>query len=407
MDKYFSFTKTNLNKLPIPDKGKRAYYYDNKINGFSVAVTDKGTKTLLVYRKINGKPERISIGRYPDISLDEARARAHDINAAIARGENPNVERRKDKEWTLKHLFELYLNNYAKAHKKTWREDEAQYRRYLQDWGRRRLSSLSKADIQERHLKIGEQHGHYAANRLLSMLQMLFNQAREWGWGKPNPAQGVKRFKEKSRERFLRAEELPRFFQALEEETNDSIRDYVWLSLLTGARRSNVLSMRWQDIQFDTGIWFIAETKNGTAQCLPLVSKALNILKERRAAYPQAEFVFPSNSKKGHLTEPNKAWQKLLERAQLKDLHLHDLRRSLGSWQAATGANLSVISKTLNHKDLATTGIYARLDLEPVREAMEKATCAMLEATQAISQQQVGQADTASGSADLPTNTSG
>lgn len=392
MDKHFNFTKPHLNKLPTPDKGKRAYYYDTKINGFGIAVTDKGTKTFLVYRKIKGKPERITIGRYPDVSLDEARAQAHEINAAIARGENPNAERRKDKEWTLAHLFNLYLKHYAKAHKKTWAEDEAQYQRYLQDWGERRLSSLQKTDIQERHLNIGEEHGHYAANRVLSLLQTLFNQAQAWGWDKPNPVQGVKRFKEKSRERFLQAEELPRFFQALEEETNDNIRDYVWLSLLTGARRSNVLSMRWEDIHFDTAIWFIPETKNGTAQRLPLVDKALDILRERRAAHPQAEFVFPSHSKTGHLTEPKKAWKKLLERAQLEDLRLHDLRRSLGSWQAATGANLSVISKTLNHKDLATTGIYARLDLEPVREAMEKATTAMLEATQVI-QQQVSKED--------------
>ncbi len=386
----FSFTKATLNKLSSPDKGKRAYYYDTKINGFGMAVTDKGSKTFLVYRKINGKPERITIGRYPDISLDEARAQAHDINAAIARGENPNAARRKDKEWTLTYLFSLYLDNYAKAHKKTWQEDAAQYQRYLEDWGARRLSSLKKADIQERHLKIGDEHGHYAANRLLSLLQTLFNWAKEWGWDQPNPVHGIKRFKEKSRERFLQAHELPRFFQALEVETNTTIRDYVWLSLLTGARRSNVLAMRWQELQLEQAIWHIPETKNGTSQRIPLMTRAVDILHQRRAQLPQAEFVFPSHSQTGHLMEPKKAWKKLLERAQLEDLRLHDLRRSLGSWQAATGANMSVISKTLNHKDIATTEIYARLDLEPVREAMEKATAAMLEATQAIQQQERG-----------------
>ncbi len=387
-DARFPFTKPLLNKLPLPEKGKRAYYYDTKIKGLSIAVTDKGTKTFLVYRKINGKPERISIGHYPDMSLDDARAQAHEINAAIARGENPNAERRKDKEWTLGHLFELYLKHYAKAHKKTWQEDEAQYRRYLLAWGERRLSSIQKTDLQALHLQIGEQHGQYAANRLLSLLQTLFKQAQEWGWNKANPVLGVKRFREKSRERFLQADELPRFFMALEAETNANIRDYVWLSLLTGARKSNVLAMRWVEIQFEQAIWHIPETKNGTQQRVPLVSKALKILQERRQTLAGTEFVFPSRSQVGHLTEPKNAWKKLLERAQLEDLRLHDLRRSLGSWQAATGANLSVIGKTLNHKDIATTGIYARLDLEPVRAAMEKATDAMLEATQAITQHQ-------------------
>lgn len=88
-------------------------------------------------------------------------------------------------------------------------------------------------------------------------------------------------------------------------------------------------------------------------------------------------FVFPGTGKKGHLVEPKKGWKRILERANIEDLRVHDLRRSLGSWQASTGANLSVIGKTLNHKNVSTTAIYARLNLDPVRKAMDKAVNAM------------------------------
>lgn len=379
----FSFSKALLNKLPNPEAGKRAYYYDTKTHGLGLSITPKGTKTFILYRKIHGKPERITLGRYPNIEIDEARALAHEANAAIERGENPNAKKRLARaEWTIGELFELYLEQYAKLHKRSWEEDEAQYQRYLQIWVNRKLSSLRKTDIQMLHTEIGQNHGQFAANRLLSLLQTMFNKAIEWGWEKPNPALGIKKFTERSRERFLQADELPRFFQALATESNTTIRDYVWLSLLTGARKSNVLSMRRQDLDLKQGLWTIPMTKNGTSQLLPLVPEAVEILQRRLQADNTHTFIFPSHSQTGHLVEPKKAWKKLLERAGIEDLRLHDLRRSMGSWQATTGANLSVIGKTLNHKDVSSTSIYARLSLDPVRQAMETATRAMLDAGQ-------------------------
>lgn len=210
------------------------------------------------------------------------------------------------------------------------------------------------------------------------MLQTVFNRAIEWGWGQSNPAKGVRKFKEQSRDRFLQSDELPRLFKALQLEPNDAVRDYVLLSLFTGARKGNVLSMRWEQINFDRATWAIPMTKNGESHTVPLVESALQILHIRRARI-KTDWVFPSHGVTGHLVEPKKAWKRILERAEIKDLRLHDLRRSLGSWQAVTGASLPVIGKTLAHKHVNTTAIYARLNLDPVRESMDKATKAMLE----------------------------
>ncbi|MDM8545825.1 tyrosine-type recombinase/integrase [Candidatus Venteria ishoeyi] len=375
----FSFTAAKLNKLPVPEKGKRRYYYDTKVQGLGVAITGMGTKTFIVYRKINAKPERITLGRFPDVPLDEARAQAFEVNAAIARGENPNDKRRRIREeWTLTALFERYMQDYARPHKRSWQEDEAQFQRYLQDWKNHKLSSLKKVELQNLHTRIGEEHGKYAANRLISLLHSVFEKAIEWGWDSENPVTRIKKFSEQSRTRFLQADELPRFFSALENEPNHTLKDYIWLSLLTGARRANVLAMRWQEVNLDAAFWQIPRTKNGSAQRLPLMPEAVAILKNRQQLHGQQVFVFPANSKSGHFTSPQKAWKNLLKKAEIEDLRLHDLRRSLGSWQAVTGANISVIGKTLNHKTLAATEIYARLDLDPVRQAMEVATQAML-----------------------------
>lgn len=375
----FNFTKKRLAALPAPPKGKRAYYRDDSTRGLVLCINPSGTKTFQVYRKVKGRPERITLGKFPDLTIEQARGKASEINSEIANGQNPNEERRKKRlEKTVEGLFNYYLENHAKVHKKTWQEDLSQYNRHIIKWKKRKLSDLEKADIQRLHSKLGNDSGHYAANRVLALLHSMFNHGIEWGFCENNPAHGIKKFKEKSRERFLQADELPRFFKALMEEPNTTIRDYILISLLTGARRDNVQCMRWEEINFDEQTWLIPETKNGNSHKVPLVQTAIDLLRNRQAE-SNSEWVFPSNGALGHLVEPRKAWLRILQRANIKDLRLHDLRRSLGSWQAATGASLSVIGKSLAHKNVSTTAIYARLNLDPVRDSMNKATAAILE----------------------------
>lgn len=383
-----NFTKKVLADLPLPLTGKRAYYYDSKTRGLAVCVLPSGKKTYFVYRKINGRPERINIGNINDFSPEQARGIAAEINAQIARGENPAQKTRLAKsEITLGELFDEYLNRYAKIHKSSWLEDKRQFNCYLAHWKQRKLSNIRRNDLQKLHQEIGNNNGHYAANRLLALISSLFNRAKEFSlWDKINPADGIKKFKEKSRSRFLQSDELPRFFQALSEEPNESARDYILLSLLSGARKANVLAMQWQEINLELGLWTIPKTKNGEAHTIPLVPQALEILKNRYQN-KKNEWVFASHSKSGHFADPKKAWQRILERAGITDLRIHDLRRSLGSWQASTGASLAIIGKTLAHKNVNTTAIYARLNIDPVRDAMNKATQAMWDAGNITSQE--------------------
>ncbi len=380
----FNFTKRAIDALPTPPR--RVYHYDTRTRGLALAVNPSSHKVFLLYRWIQRRPERITLGRYPDLSIERARGRAQELNASIARGENPADRRRIARaEMTLGELFTLYLEKYARVHKRSWRQDEGQFNLHLADWRARRLSSLLPADLAALHARVGRDHGHYTANRLLALLHTVFNLAITWGWQAPNPAHGLRRFPEVSRERFLSGSELRRFFRALALEPNPAMRDLFLLCLLTGARRGNVQAMRWEDIDGERHTWRIPETKPGGAHTVPLVGPAVAVLRARRrsqdeCAAERSEFVFPGWGRSGHLEEPRAAWLALLKRAHLRDLRLHDLRRTLGSWQASTGSSLPIIGKTLGHRTPSTTQIYARLNLEPVRASLETATQALLEA---------------------------
>jgi integrase len=185
------------------------------------------------------------------------------------------------------------------------------------------------------------------------------------------------------RKRFLQSGELPKFFAALAADDSDTFRDFVSLALLTGARRENVLTMKWADVDLGECLWRIPDTKNGEPLDVPLVPEAVAILKARKPADDDADgapYVLPAARGSGPMAPPKKRWTALLERAELDDLRLHDLRRSMGSWQAKTGASLIVIGKSLGHKSASATQVYAHLDVDPVRESMEKAAGAMLTA---------------------------
>lgn len=376
-----NFTKTTIDALLRPEHGKRADYQDTKTLGLQIRVTSSGVKTFSVLRRINGILERITLGRYPDLAIEQARRKAAEINSAVAGGSNPaDIVRASKQEMTLDDLFNEYMVRTAAFNKRP-DKPKANYRLYLSQWGKRKLSTIKHGEVDSLHKKLGRDKGVVTANIALKLLHVMYNKAiNEWRiWKGENAAHGIKKFTEQSRDRFLQGDELPRFFQALANEQNDTMRDYFLLSLLTGARRSNVLAMQWADVNLDRQEWRIKETKNGTPQTVTLSPEAVEVLQNRKPT-ESGRFVFPGIGSTGHLAEPKKGWERILKRASIIDLRIHDLRRTLGSWQAKTGASLAIIGKSLNHKNQNTTAIYARLDLDPVRNSVNTATSAMMAA---------------------------
>ena len=427
MGSKFNFTKEALERLRLPAPGERAIYHDPKTTGLQVRVTATGIKTFSIFRRIKGgQPERITLGRFPDMTVEQARKLAARVNAAIEEGSNPaDVKRAHKSEPTLSEFFKEYGERHGQR-KRAWKDDQQRFRDYLEGpLGTRKLSAIGREMI-GRILADMERAGKAGAtvNNVRALASGLFGKAIEWSYVTDNPVKGIKTRKANKRDRFLQADELPRFFVSVGEEPNENIRDYFLLSLLTGARRANVLAMRWNQISLAEGIWRIPDTKNGTPQNVTLSPEALEILKTRKET-AEGAFVFPGEGASKHLMEPKKGWQRIFDRDELKQvtalieaaggtfalresdsvvdslerakkaakklkidcdgcridgLRIHDLRRTLGSWQAKQGASLAIIGKSLNHKSQQTTAIYARLDLDPVRASVNSATAAMFEA---------------------------
>lgn len=368
------FTKAALLKAPAAAKGARDYYYDEREAGLMMAVTPAGSKAFYLYKRIEGRPERLKLGGFPDMTVEQARKAAAKAKGAIAAGKNPQKDKKAIRdEMTFGALFGEYMDKYSKVHKKSWQYDEREVNKYLSHWFRRKISSIDRAEVERLHAKIGKENGIYQANRLLERIRSIFNKAIEWGWQGTNPAVGVKKFREQSRDRFLQPDELPRFFEALANEPNEAARDFFMISLLTGARKSNTLAMMWKDINFDTATWRIEDTKNAEPLTVHLPQQAIALLIERKLK-SEGSYVFEGSGKSGHLADPKKAWSRILKDAGIENLRIHDLRRTLGSYQAATGANGYIIGKSLGHKSQQSTAIYARLNLDPVRESVDKAT---------------------------------
>jgi len=430
------FTDRAIAALPAPADGKRAEYADTITHGLRLRVSSNGIKTFSLLRRMKQGPmERVTLGRFDDIKTERARTDAARIIGVIAGGANrAEVKRAHKGEPTFSELFAEYLERHAKVKKRTWRDDDQQYRDYLREpLGKKKISRVTRQDLAAIHAKLTRAGHPVLANRVKDLFSSVFGSAVKWSYLDTNPAKGIEDNRERSRDRFLELGELPRLFAALADEPNAIFRDYFLIALLTGARRANVRTMRWSDLDLAQGEWRIPVTKNGEAQKIPLVPEAVAVLHERlKGAADDDVFVFPaarSDSKLGHMSGERKAWLRILDRdeltqlrqrieiaghafdlppqdettqpeplgkalvrarklakdhgiktdgARIEDVRIHDLRRTLGSWQARTGASMVVIGKSLGHKSHQATAVYARLDLDPVRESMERATSAIL-----------------------------
>ena len=388
-----AFTAERLRDIHCPPGKVCIWTYDTK-SPLALMVSAHGARVWYVYRKINGKPERIRLGNATELSIEQARRLASNAVLEIANGANPQAEKRRIRAGgTLQEVFDDYVAK-KRLRPRTLLTDQNRIDCCLAAWKGRKLTTISDTDVRAMHAEIGEKHGRVSANRSIQLLRRLFYNARL----EPNPCRKgcVDFYKEESRERFVTAAEMPKLFAAIDAE-EPLFADFFRVALFTGQRRSNVESMRWDELDLNAARWSIPGSKFKTGKSIDvhLAKPAVAILKRRlgeqvearttailtgqmSAEAPANPWIFPTRSASGHLVEIKSAWKRIRERAGLPDVRPHDLRRSLGSWAAATGASLPLIGKALGHADQSTTQIYARLQLDPVKAIVDTAVNAML-----------------------------
>jgi integrase len=347
---------------------------------FYVSVSRQGTKSLLYRRKWKGTYRQINLGSFTGQGDDKLTTERAEESIAQARAKCADYESQDDPfdardsqraELTLRALFDEYLKKHAMANKKkTAGEISKNFERWLSPLAEKKLSDISQDVCYKLFEQITENRGEYAANRAVQLGRAVFNKGITWErFSRRNPFTGIKLHDEKSRDRFLSPGEVQKLLKGLEVYALPDLRDFIKLSLFTGARKSNLLSLEWKNVDLEAGRLRIPRTKNNTSQVIPLSSDEIALLQARKDFQEQllaegeslSPFVFPGTGKSGHLVDIKNSWTTLREKLDLSDVTIHDLRRSLAAGMANANVNVALIQSALNHKDIKTTMlVYAR-----------------------------------------------
>lgn len=389
---------TNAFIKSLQTTGKDHFEWDDEIKGFGLRISKTGTKTFVFQYRVgggrNGTLRRPRIGRFGSLTPMQAREIARAWAAEIAQGGDPSADRQsKRAEPRMGELFDRYVNEYARAHKKprSVKEDERLIKLHLKAaYGKRKVSELSREQVLALHNQLRETP--YQANRVLALTSKILNLCEMWGLRPDgtNPCRHVKKFKEEKRERFLSPVELARLGDILAKaerfELLDETGERVWVNpaaihairllILTGARCGEVLDLKWDMIDWERGCAHLEDSKTGR-RALYLPAPALSLL-SNIAREEDAVYVIPGGYATGHrkgkgdkpLTNIKDPWRTIRTHAGLEDVRLHDLRHSFASVGVANGLSLPIIGKLLGHRETATTARYAHLSDDPIRSAV-------------------------------------
>ncbi len=247
---------------------------------------------------------------------------------------------------------------------------------HLRYWGEHlghlRLSDISPAKIAEhRDALLAAGRKPAGVNRMLACLGAVFTRCvKHWHLLESSPVQRVAKLVENNeRTRFLSEGELARLLEACRESDSPDLHLAVMLAVTTGCRKSELMTLRWSQVDLNSGVIRLLHTKNGDQRTLAIPRQILPLLEQRRAAQQQGAvvelhrdgLVFPSRVSANQHVDLRSAWQKAVERAELGDFHWHDLRHSCASFLAAEGASLREIGEVLGHRSVEATRRYSHL----------------------------------------------
>lgn len=376
---------------PTPRKNAVLFIRDVVVPCFGLRVTQHGSRRFFLEYKHRKLGRRMIFGTFPGVTVAEARRRALAYRAQITDGRDPWKEARQAKSATAATVGDL-IDAWRSGslsdgrplaeRKKSWRDDEQRIRDFLEPWRRRFLDEVAPSDVATMHARIVRDRGGYVANRVLALLRAMLRQGQRHGLIAPGPlpTDSVTRFREQPRQRALNRREARLILASIAVEADPHWRAYFTLLILLGARKNELLSARWRDfdLESDEPSWRIARAKTDVVDLLELPTQAVEILTSLpRTASP---FVFPGAGLDGHRSETKPAWSRILKRAEVADVRIHDLRRTLGTWLARRGLPLRAIARILGHASVSTTARHYIADSrEGQREALEANAAALLE----------------------------
>ncbi|MBL4571835.1 MAG: integrase family protein [Gammaproteobacteria bacterium] len=359
-------TKTFVDHvLPSPRKpnGKRtqSFYRDSTIPGFALRVTTHGAKSFIVEKRIGNKVKRITLGRYGNLTVEQAKKEAMKVLGKVASGRDPIAEKKQARleVISLGDTFDDYLKTRKDLKTGTVHDYTRSINWACQDWLNKPLTGISKDMVEMRHRDLGKR-SHARANNAMRVLRALFNHARnkyDDAQGNPiilvNPVDHLSRnrawYKIERRQTLIKPHQLRDWYEATLQLNNITTRDYLHLLLFTGLRRSEAARLEWSEVDFKDRTVTLLETKNHCIHTLPL-SPFLEELLQRRFEERTSPFVFPTNAECGHLTEPRTAVERVADLSGVP-FTLHDLRRTFITIAESLDIPGYALKRLLNHKD--------------------------------------------------------
>lgn len=371
-------TKQFCEAAKPPEKGNRLYRCGQS-KGLALRVTANGARSFVFcYSTTSGRERRMTIGQFGTWTVGAARKRSVELRRMVDMGVDP-LEAKQESRLALsvRELWGWYSRGPLKHLSPASRRDiAAAWRSKIEPrlGANTKLEQITRSDIQRLVDLTTETSGPVTANRVHSYIRRILKLAAQEGFISSNPAsENIRRNTEHAREHYLSKKEVARLFDAIDEAPIRRSALAVKLLMLTGARKSEVLGMRWEEIDFEKGVWSKppTRTKQRTRHRIPLSEEAMSILVDLRATSDESLFVFPSDGASGHVTDIKRTWKWLRKKAELGECRLHDLRHTYASLVASGGGSLEIIGALLGHSQVQTTKRYAHLFDQPLRAATE------------------------------------
>ena len=367
-----TISRRTVEALPVGER--EVVVWDHELSGFGVRVYPSGTKVYMVQTRSGGKSRRVTIGRHGVLSAEQARRKAAQVIASIKSGGEPaRPQSWPDAGPTIAEVADRYLKEHVTVRCKPSTARACRYtldRYLLPVFGARPLGTIGREEVAALQYRLHKTP--IMSNRVIDMLSRLFNTAEAWGIAPEggNPCRFVQKYKERSCERFLSEEEFCRLGRVLDEvkaegRVSANAVAAIRLLMLTGCRRGEIVTLRWEDVDLEAGELRLRDAKTGPRQ-VALSPAAVRVL----SAIPRVvdtPWVIAGRKPGTRLANLNASWLVVRARAGLDDVRLHDLRHSFASRALALGESLSMIGKLLGHRKVQTTARYAHLAQDSVK----------------------------------------